>query len=236
MIPRSCAASRASAICFAIGNASSIGMAPRVRRCARSSPSTSSITSARTPPLSSKPWMCAMFGWLSKARTWASRWKRARRSGSLANESGSTFSATSRLSFVSRARYTSPIPPAPSAPRISYGPRRAPAVSDTRSLALSTAWCGHVLVEVAVRAAFELQRVEQQLQEFPIAAQRRKDLGDLHLEIRERRSIRCVPLRTRRQIVEQRVARSRLGFGRAVLIEDVGQRFGGRENAKDQCL
>jgi hypothetical protein len=33
--------------------------------------------------------------------------------GSEANESGRTFSATSRLSFVSRARKTSPIPPAP---------------------------------------------------------------------------------------------------------------------------
>ena len=33
-------------------------------RCAatRSSPSTSSITSAVTPPLSSRPWMCAMLG------------------------------------------------------------------------------------------------------------------------------------------------------------------------------
>ena len=32
---------------------------------------------------------------------------------------GSTFTATSRLSFESRARYTSPIPPAPSGERIS---------------------------------------------------------------------------------------------------------------------
>ena len=41
---------------------------------------------------------------------------------------GRTFSATSRFSFVSRARYTSPMPPAPSGERISYGPRRVPAV------------------------------------------------------------------------------------------------------------
>jgi hypothetical protein len=40
MTPCSCAASSASPICFAIGRASSSGMAPRVRRCARSSPST----------------------------------------------------------------------------------------------------------------------------------------------------------------------------------------------------
>ena len=40
--------------------------------------------------------------------------KRARRSGSAAKASGRIFSATSRLSFRSRARYTSPMPPAPS--------------------------------------------------------------------------------------------------------------------------
>ena len=55
MMPCSCAASSASAICFAIGSASSSGIAPRAIRCDRSSPSTSSITSARTPPLSSRP-------------------------------------------------------------------------------------------------------------------------------------------------------------------------------------
>ena len=49
MIPCSCAASSASAICFAIGSASSSGIAPRAIRCDRSSPSTSSITSAVTP-------------------------------------------------------------------------------------------------------------------------------------------------------------------------------------------
>ena len=46
MIPCSCAASSASAICFAIGSASSIRIEPRAIRCDRSSPSTSSITSA----------------------------------------------------------------------------------------------------------------------------------------------------------------------------------------------
>ena len=49
MMPCSCAASSASAICFAIGSASSSGIAPRAMRCERSSPSTSSITRARTP-------------------------------------------------------------------------------------------------------------------------------------------------------------------------------------------
>ena len=58
--------------------------------------------------------------------------KRASRSASLAKRSGSTLIATSRFSFVSRARYTSPMPPAPREERISYGPRRAPGLRAKR--------------------------------------------------------------------------------------------------------
>jgi hypothetical protein len=43
-MPCSCAASSASAICAAIAALSSIGIGPRAMRCARSSPSTSSMT------------------------------------------------------------------------------------------------------------------------------------------------------------------------------------------------
>jgi hypothetical protein len=43
------------------------------------------------------------------------RWKRSSRSGLEAISAGSTFRTTSRPSFVSVARYTSPIPPAPMA-------------------------------------------------------------------------------------------------------------------------
>jgi hypothetical protein len=53
------------------------------------------------------------------------------RSGSCAKISGSILIATSRLSFRSRARYTSPMPPAPSELTISYGPRRVPEGSIT---------------------------------------------------------------------------------------------------------
>ncbi len=52
--------------------------------------------------------------WFREASTVASRRNRACRSGSLDTLSGRIFSATSRLSFASRPRYTSPIPPAPS--------------------------------------------------------------------------------------------------------------------------
>ena len=45
--------------------------------------------------------MLPMLGWFSEASTLASRSKRARRSGSDVNASGSTFSATSRSSLVS---------------------------------------------------------------------------------------------------------------------------------------
>ena len=64
----------------------------------------------------SKPYTWAMLEWLREASSFASRSKRASRSGSAANAAGSTLMATSRLSFVSVARYTSPMPPAPSGP------------------------------------------------------------------------------------------------------------------------
>src|SRR5271163_5082289 len=67
-----------------------------------------------------------MFGWFSEARTLASRSKRASRSGSRASASGKTLIATARSSFTSRARYTSPMPPAPSGAWISYGPKFVP--------------------------------------------------------------------------------------------------------------
>jgi hypothetical protein len=47
------------------------------------------------------------------------RRERARRSGSCANADGKTLMATSRDRRVSRARYTSPMPPLPSDPAIS---------------------------------------------------------------------------------------------------------------------
>ena len=127
-IPCSCAASSAPAICRASASAWSSGTGPCAMRTARSSPSTSSITIARTPSPSSRPWIAAMCGWFSDASTSASRWKRASRSGSVASDVGRILTATWRLSRVSVARYTSPMPPAPSGETISYGPRRVPGV------------------------------------------------------------------------------------------------------------
>ena len=53
--PASCAASSASAICFAIGRASSSGIGPFEIRSTSVGPSTSSSTSARVPSASSMP-------------------------------------------------------------------------------------------------------------------------------------------------------------------------------------
>src|SRR5215831_242557 len=74
--------------------------------------------------------MAPMFGWLSEARTSASRWNRLARSLSSENSSGRILIATSRLSLVSRARYTSPIPPLPRRAVISNEPSRVPTSTD----------------------------------------------------------------------------------------------------------
>src|SRR5271170_3878256 len=63
----------------------------------------------------------------------ASCWKRRNRSGSRAKAAGKTLIATSRLSRASRARYTSPMPPAPTADTISYGPSFVPGVRAIRA-------------------------------------------------------------------------------------------------------
>src|SRR5262245_22238251 len=70
-----------------------------------------------------------MWGWESWEIVFASRSKRCRTSGDSERWDGRTLTATARSSRVSRARYTSPIPPAPIAETISYGPSFEPAAS-----------------------------------------------------------------------------------------------------------
>src|SRR5262249_29455002 len=70
-----------------------------------------------------------MCGWESCEIVLASRSNRWRSSSLLVRCSGRTLTATVRSSRVSRALYTSPIPPAPIAERISYGPSLDPATS-----------------------------------------------------------------------------------------------------------
>src|SRR6266852_5881670 len=78
--------------------------------------------------------MCTMFEWLRADAVRASRIKRLRFSALHVTLSNKILSATTRFSRVSRALYTSPMPPVPCTERISYGPRRAP----TAKLMLST--------------------------------------------------------------------------------------------------
>ncbi len=66
------------------------------------------------PPSDPMSWIVTMFGWFRAEADRASFSKRFNRSASDASSAGSTLIATSRSSRVSRARYTSPIPPAPS--------------------------------------------------------------------------------------------------------------------------
>src|SRR5262249_30907013 len=68
-----------------------------------------------------------MFGWFKTPAARASCSNRRRRSASAEREVGRTLIATSRPSRVSRARYTSPMPPVPRGETTSYGPRRLPA-------------------------------------------------------------------------------------------------------------
>src|ERR1700689_5932299 len=77
--------------------------------------------------------MVTMFGWSIGGSPCPARRKRASRSGSCATSGGSSLSATSRPSLVSVARYTSPIPPAPSDDLISYGPSFVPGRSGMSS-------------------------------------------------------------------------------------------------------
>src|SRR3981081_2654171 len=80
--------------------------------------------------------MGQMCGSFSAAMARASCSKRRRDSESAASASLSTLIATVRSSRVSRARYTSPIPPAPSGAAISYGPSLLPAASVMSRLSL----------------------------------------------------------------------------------------------------
>jgi len=113
------AAARPCAICTACSTALRTGSGPR-RSTARSvSPSRSSVTAYAVPASSPKSWRATMFEWLKAATARASRSKRFRRSGSRAKASGRTLTATSRPRRVSRARKTSPMPPAPRGARIS---------------------------------------------------------------------------------------------------------------------
>ena len=118
MIPCSCAASSASAICFAIGSASS-SRHRAARDALRQVLALDEFHHQRGDAAgflrARRSRRCADGS--ARRASCASRVNRARRSASCANASGRTLIATSRSSFVSRARKTAPMPPSPSLSR-----------------------------------------------------------------------------------------------------------------------
>src|SRR5438477_865320 len=129
-IPASCALASAAAICVPSSRPSVIATRPARSRERNVSPSTSSIAMYAIDPADPTSYTVMMLGWFKDEAACASRSKRCSREGSVATSGGSTLTATCRLNRVSRARYTSPMPPAPSVPTTSYGPSRAPATRD----------------------------------------------------------------------------------------------------------
>src|SRR5262245_57548340 len=127
-------------------------MGPPFSRSRSVSPSSSSDTMkgvASSVPMSNT---ARMLGWLSAAAARASCSNRRRRSTSAEPAVGSTLIATSRPRRGSRARYTSPIPPAPIADTISYGPRRAPGCSGTGMADNYRSTCGGVFSRASRQA------------------------------------------------------------------------------------
>ena len=104
MMPCSCAASSASAICLAIGSASSIGIGPRAMRCDR----VLALDQFHHQRANAAGFFEAVdvrdIRMVQRRERLRFALNRARRSGSLANASGRTLIATSRSNFVSRAR------------------------------------------------------------------------------------------------------------------------------------
>ena len=116
-MPAACALARPSAIWAPISRSAAHAAAGRPScHAARAAcgPRTSSITMYGRPEVSPISWIVTMLGWLSEEAARASCAKRPSRTASAAKRSGRNFTATSRCRSWSRARHTSPMPPAPS--------------------------------------------------------------------------------------------------------------------------
>ena len=135
MMPFSCAYSRASAICLAMRRASSSGGAlsgwPSDAQIGQGEacPYAESAPPASAPPPAPSPGRDAAgffqavdrrdIGMIERGQHLRFALESRHALGVAGEASGRTLSATSRFSLVSRARYTSPIPPAPSGETIS---------------------------------------------------------------------------------------------------------------------
>lgn len=84
---------------------------------------------------------------------------------------------------------------------------------------------GNVGVETLIRGSIHAQRVEQERDELPIAADRRQTRVEVVDEAAERRRVHAALLGAPGQIVEQRVDRDVLCVGRAIPFEERGDRL-----------
>ena len=105
-------------ICVEIASSRLSDRGPPAISSRRVEPSTRSMAMYETPRSDPMSWIVTMLGWLSEDADRASFSNRFRRSVSEASSAGRTLIATSRSNRASSARYTSPIPPAPSGARI----------------------------------------------------------------------------------------------------------------------
>src|SRR5918996_2047440 len=122
-MPCACASSRAARTLVTTSTACAGWRLPsRIRMARRFGPRMNSMTMKYVPWVSPQSWTATMFGCDSMAAERASRRNRSMNPESSASEVCSIFSATSRSSTESWARYTSPIPPAAMRARIWYRP------------------------------------------------------------------------------------------------------------------
>lgn len=119
-MPFTWAAARPSATGTAMAIASRHDSVPLWSRARSVCPSSSSITANGVSSTTPSSWIAMMLGCDRAATARASVSNRWRMAGSAAMCGAMTLMATSRPRRVSRARYTSPMPPAPSDAVTSY--------------------------------------------------------------------------------------------------------------------
>src|SRR5258706_7308599 len=100
-----------------------------------------------------------MLGWFSDEIARASRSKRCFASALQDRYSGRILIATVRSRRVSRARYTSPMPPAPTGATTSYGPSLVPDVSPMRCCVIIVRWKDVTHIEPQKRTHAAVKRI-----------------------------------------------------------------------------
>ncbi len=121
--PAACAPASPSAMATPTATARPTEKAPSRASAAESdSPSTYSMVRNFSPSCSPMSNTRATFWWVTRRASLASRRKRSRIPGVESSSRRITLSATISSSSRSRARYTVPMPPAPTSARISYRP------------------------------------------------------------------------------------------------------------------